>query len=77
MQTIAELPEFMRRSEKLLNALERQALIEYLAVSPKAGALMQGTGGVRKLRWSSEGKGKRGGTRIIYYYHDDKGHFIC
>lgn len=31
---------------------------------------MQGTGGIRKLRWSAQGKGKSGGVRIIYYYHN-------
>ncbi|MCS5587591.1 MAG: type II toxin-antitoxin system RelE/ParE family toxin [Porticoccaceae bacterium] len=30
---------------------------------------MQGTGGIRKLRWSALGKGKSGGVRVIYYYH--------
>jgi hypothetical protein len=32
---------------------------------------MQGTGGIRKLRWSAQGKGKSGGVRVIYYYHSD------
>ncbi|MBY6239538.1 type II toxin-antitoxin system RelE/ParE family toxin [Vibrio harveyi] len=32
---------------------------------------MQGTGGVRKLRWAKEGGGKSGGVRVIYYYHSE------
>lgn len=32
---------------------------------------MQGTGGVRKLRWARQGMGKSGGSRVIYYYHSD------
>jgi len=32
---------------------------------------MQGTGGIRKLRWSAQGKGKSGGVRIIYYHHNE------
>jgi hypothetical protein len=32
---------------------------------------MEGTGGVRKLRWRRGGQGKSGGVRVIYYYHDD------
>lgn len=32
---------------------------------------MQGTGGIRKLRWASGGKGKSGGVRIIYFYHNE------
>jgi hypothetical protein len=31
---------------------------------------MQGTGGIRKLRWSAKGKGKSGGVRVIYYFHN-------
>jgi hypothetical protein len=51
MMTIAELPEYQRRAAKLLADAERRAVIDYLAVHPKAGDLMEGTGGVRKLRW--------------------------
>ena len=32
---------------------------------------MQGTGGMRKLRWSAQGKGKSGGIRVIYYHHNE------
>ncbi|MDQ0441174.1 type II toxin-antitoxin system RelE/ParE family toxin [Methylobacterium persicinum] len=35
-----------------------------------AGDLVQGTGGIRKLRWGLEARGKSGGARVIYYYHD-------
>ena len=48
---------------------ERTALIDYLAYHPNAGDLIPGTGGVRKLRWRLEGRGKRGGARVIYFYH--------
>ncbi len=67
---IAELPSFIRLAEKLLSAQERQELIAYLAEHPKDGDLMEGTGGVRKLRWHRGGQGKSGGVRVIYYYHD-------
>ncbi len=72
MQTIAELPEFIRRVEKLLPARERQALISHLAENPKAGDLIRGTGGIRKMRWAKDGTGKSGGTRVIYYYHSNR-----
>jgi mRNA-degrading endonuclease RelE of RelBE toxin-antitoxin system len=39
-----------------------------LARRPHAGLVIPGTGGLRKLRWSGSGRGKRGGTRIIYYW---------
>lgn len=46
-------------------------MITFLAANPEAGDLMPGTGGGRKLRWSGKGHGKRGGVRVIYYYHND------
>ena len=45
-------------------------LVVYLASNPEAGRLIRGTGGVRKIRWAIPGKGKRGGARVIYYYHN-------
>jgi hypothetical protein len=56
--TIVELPEFIRRSKKLLTEDEQSNLINYLATHPTAGVLMQGTGGIRKVRWKREGTGK-------------------
>ena len=69
--TIAELPEYIRRAEKLMSATERQDIVNYLAAHPKAGDLMEGTGGVRKLRWGRGAQGKSGGVRVIYYVHSD------
>jgi mRNA-degrading endonuclease RelE of RelBE toxin-antitoxin system len=69
---VAELPEYIRRSEVLLSDRERQEVVDYLSSYPKAGDIMQGTGGIRKLRWARGGRGKSGGVRIIYYYHDDR-----
>lgn len=71
MQTLAETPEYLRRAEKLLADDERRDILNYLAAHPKAGDLMEGTGGIRKLRWSRGGRGKSGGVRIIYYFHNE------
>lgn len=67
--TVAETPEYIRCADRLLAAEERMDVVEYLATNPKAGELMQGTGGVRKLRWARGGRGKSGGVRVIYYFH--------
>ena len=72
MHTVVELPEFIRRSRPLISEREAQSLITYLAGAPLAGDLIEGTGGVRKLRWAREGMGKRGGVRVIYYFHSDR-----
>ena len=71
MLTIAELPEYIRRAEKLLTEEERRDIVDYLAANPRAGDLMEGTGGVRKLRWGRQGRGKSGGVRVIYYVHSE------
>lgn len=42
-----------------------------LALRPEQGALIPGGGGLRKLRWGAEGRGKRGGVRSIYYWAVD------
>jgi hypothetical protein len=68
--TVAELPEFIRTAQKLLTDIERQVIILYLAEHPKMGDLMEGTGGVRKLRWGRGSQGKSGGVRVIYYFYD-------
>ncbi|HSI39404.1 MAG TPA: type II toxin-antitoxin system RelE/ParE family toxin [Xanthobacteraceae bacterium] len=67
---VVETPEFLAATGKLMDEEERAALIDYLAYHPAAGDLVRGTGGVRKLRWALQGRGKSGGVRVIYFYHD-------
>lgn len=68
--SVVETPEFLSATRKLMTDEERAALVDYLAYNPAAGDLVQGTGGIRKVRWALEGRGKRGGARVIYFYHD-------
>lgn len=68
--TVVELDEFLGVTRKLMDDEERAELVNYLAYNPTAGAVVPGSGGVRKLRWGLEGRGKRGGARVIYFYHD-------
>ena len=69
MLTVVETPSFLRDAKKLLDDEEREALVHYLASSPNAGVLIQGTGGIRKIRWMREDSGKSGAYRIIYFFH--------
>jgi hypothetical protein len=71
LTTVAEMPEYIRRAARLLSQSERNDVIDYVAATPKAGDLIQGTGGVRKLRWARGGRGKSGGVRVIYYFHSE------
>ena len=72
MITIVELPEFIRKAQKLLSETERSHLITYLAKHPTSGVMMRGTGGIRKLRWKRSGSGKSSGVRVIYYFHNQQ-----
>lgn len=45
----------------------------FLCDNPEIGDLIQGTGGVRKVRWSLPNTGKSGGVRILYYYLNEQG----
>src|ERR1019366_6868473 len=72
LTTVTELPEYIRRSGELLNESERKSVIDYLAAHPRAGSVMEDTGGIRKLRWGRGNRGKSGGIRVIYYYHDER-----
>jgi hypothetical protein len=51
---------------------EREELVTFVGANPEAGEIIPGTGGVRKIRWGLAGRGKRGGARVIYYYHDER-----
>ncbi|MDX3929846.1 MAG: type II toxin-antitoxin system RelE/ParE family toxin [Shinella sp.] len=68
--SVVETPEFLSATRKLMSDEERRLLVDYLAYNPMTGDLVQGTGGIRKVRWGLEGRGKRGGARVIYFYHD-------
>ena len=52
---------------------EYRAVQAALMENPEAGAVIRGSGGVRKLRWAAPGRGKRGGYRIIYYIRHARG----
>jgi hypothetical protein len=63
-----ETPIFTADVCALLSDEEYAALQQHLVAQPNAGAVVAGIGGLRKIRWSVAGKGKRGGTRVIYYH---------
>jgi hypothetical protein len=72
-RTFIETNEFRRRWAKLgFGDEDLRELQAYLLEHPAAGDLMQGSGGVRKLRWARSGRGKSGGVRTIYLDLGDK-----
>jgi mRNA-degrading endonuclease RelE of RelBE toxin-antitoxin system len=67
---IVETSIFTRRLQALLRDEEYRLLQLHLAGQPDAGAIIKGTGGLRKVRWSVGARGKRGGVRVIYYWSE-------
>jgi len=65
---IVETSVFTKQIRSLLKEDEYRELQERLVINPLAGAVIRGSGGLRKLRWAVEGRGKSGGIRVIYYY---------
>ncbi len=68
--TFIELPPFERLRASYLDDAAYRALQVELMANPMAGDVIEGTGGLRKLRQPDprRGKGKRGGLRVIYYW---------
>lgn len=63
-----ETSVFTRKIKELITDDEYKDLQEHLIAMPHAGDLIKNSGGVRKIRWGQEGKGKSGGVRVIYYW---------
>ena len=62
-----EAPLFTRLVSRYMGDDEYCGLQWSLVLNPNAGKLIRGSGGIRKLRWTATGRGKRGGLRIVYY----------
>jgi hypothetical protein len=64
-----ELTPFVAFRKEYWTDEDLRAMQNVLLVTPDAGDLIRGGAGLRKLRWSAQGRGKRGGARVIYYWH--------
>ena len=71
MQTVVETSYYLRRASKLLTDGQRSEIVDLVASKPDIGDVMEGTGGVRKVRVALPGSGKSGGVRVIYYFHSE------
>ena len=65
---IIETPVFTKKILASLSDEQYRLLQVHLLNKPDAGKIIQGSGGLRKLRWSAKGHGKSGGIRVIYYW---------
>lgn len=59
---------FTKRLKELLEDDDYAEFQRLLALNPESGDVIKGTGGIRKVRVASSGRGKRGGSRVIYYH---------
>lgn len=73
MFTIRETALFQKQVQSVLDENERLELFTFIAQYPFYGELVKNSGGMRKLRWQSSGKGKRGGARVIYFNQLEEG----
>jgi hypothetical protein len=64
-----ELPPFIASAAEWWDDEDLRRLQNALLTQPDAGDLIRSGAGLRKLRWSAQGRGKRGGARVIYYWH--------
>ena len=73
MKTVIETHEFAKKAVKIFSKSELEVFISYISINPDAGDIIPATGGLRKVRWATRSKGKRGGARVIYYTVDTEG----
>ena len=76
LYTFIELPPFESLRDELFDDQGYSELQYHLLEYPESGVVIPGTGGCRKLRWSANGKGKRGGARVIYFLRLAQGHIV-
>lgn len=69
--SVLELAGYLRRADELLTREEEQAVVDLVAYEPDCGDIISGTGGLRKVRIGRAGMGKRGGARVVYYFHNE------
>ena len=71
MFTVIETPTFQKQVAKVWTEAERLEFIAWIAANPTAGDVIAGADGARKVRWAVQGKGKRGGARVVYFNLSD------
>lgn len=72
MITVVETNSFIADAKACMNDEERATAIKMIAAHPECGDLIPGGGGIRKVRFAIGGKGKSGGVRIIYFFHNER-----
>ena len=67
--SVIETRPYLADAERLMSEDERSKVVDAIAAAPEAGVVIKGTSGLRKMRIPLQGRGKRGGGRVVYWYH--------
>ena len=70
---IIETPIFTKRVQDIQTEEEYRLFQIKIISDPQTGKIIQGSGGIRKIRWAGSGRGKRGRSRILYYWYNKQG----
>jgi RelE toxin of RelE / RelB toxin-antitoxin system len=71
LHAVVETEVYLSRAVKLLTEAEREGIVNMVAMNPQAGVVIPGMGGLRKMRIGVDGRGKRGGGRVIYWFQSE------
>jgi hypothetical protein len=68
--SVVETDAYLSKAEKIMSEVEREAIVSMISKGPTIGDVIPGTGGLRKVRIPLQGRGKRGGGRVVYWYYN-------
>jgi hypothetical protein len=69
--SVVETASYLSKAEKIMSRFEMDSVVDTISINPTAGDIIKGTGGLRKMRIPLGGRGKRGGGRVIYWFHNE------
>jgi mRNA-degrading endonuclease RelE of RelBE toxin-antitoxin system len=76
MYTVIETAEFQAMAAQIWDTETHFAFVGFISANPKAGDVIPSADGARKVRWQASGRGKRGGSRVIYFNQLEDGQIV-
>lgn len=76
MYTVKQTTLFQRKAASVLSESELDEFIDWISENPFAGDVIPGVAPLRKVRWSRNGMGKRGGSRVVYFNQLESGQIV-
>ena len=67
--TVVETAAYLSKAKRIMSDVELSEVVDTLSLDPLGGVLVKNSGGLRKMRVGLEGRGKRGGGRVMYWFH--------